>query len=165
MSLYIEHSGAATIFELRTMQRLLPPIVFVIAALSMWALHACAPVATLVPSPLNWAGLILIVCGLAAARWGAVTFRRIGTEIMTFGRPDRLVTHGLFRYTRNPIYLGFVIALAGLAMTLGSVTTLIPVLGFFLLADRWYVPFEERRLLETFGPSYEQYASTVRRWL
>ena len=87
------------------------------------------------------------------------------TEINTFKPPKRLVTDGLFRYSRNPIYLGFTLALLGWAIVLGNLAALDGVLLFFLAAHFWYIPFEEKAMKKEFGTVYEQYKKQVRRWL
>ena len=92
-------------------------------------------------------------------------FRKVKTQIHTFKKPKKLVTDGLFQYSRNPIYLGFTMALLGIAFLLGSLTALIPVLFFFLVANFWYIPFEEKNMQMVFGQSYSFYSRKVRRWL
>ncbi|MCE3289332.1 MAG: hypothetical protein K0R83_1344, partial [Caulobacter sp.] len=83
----------------------------------------------------------------------------------TFDDPDVLVTGGPFRFTRNPMYLGFLLLLAGVALGLGAASPWIVPVVFWLLADRWYIPFEERAMRRTFGEAYEAYARRVRRWV
>ena len=92
-------------------------------------------------------------------------FRKAKTQIHTFKVPKKLVTTGLFQYSRNPIYLGFTIVLLGIALLYGSLSTLIPVLLFFLIANFWYIPFEEKNMKKVFGQSYLFYRRRVRRWL
>jgi protein-S-isoprenylcysteine O-methyltransferase Ste14 len=89
----------------------------------------------------------------------------MSTEIHTFKKPRQLVTHGLFRHSRNPIYVGFVCILWGLSMLLGSLSTFIVVLAFVIITDRWYIPFEEKNMEEVFDKAYKQYKKEVRRWL
>jgi protein-S-isoprenylcysteine O-methyltransferase Ste14 len=144
---------------------LLPPVALVLTAGAMLALHWNAPVASVVPPPFNWAGLLLIVAGLGLAQWHARLFRRIGTNINTFADPDQLTTEGFFSRSRNPMYLGMVLCLTGVAMLLGSLSPWLGPLGFFALANFWYVPVEERAMGRRFGPAYAQYQQRVRRWL
>ena len=97
--------------------------------------------------------------------WHARLFRRAGTEIHTFRMPRVLVTDGLFRHSRNPMYLGFLLVLAGLALVLGAAVPLLVVAAFALVVDRWYIRHEERALREAFGDAYDDYCGRVRRWL
>jgi protein-S-isoprenylcysteine O-methyltransferase Ste14 len=144
---------------------LLPPIVLVISAAAMVLLHCTGPLATLLAPPWNAVGVAFFLAGLAVAQWHARLFRRVGTEINTFRRPGRLVREGLFRVSRNPMYLGFAIALAGVALGLGSASPWLAWLLFILLTDRWYIRVEEAAMLACFGDEYAAYQREVRRWL
>jgi protein-S-isoprenylcysteine O-methyltransferase Ste14 len=144
---------------------LLPPIVCVASIALMVVLHLNFPVIGLLPQPFNWIGGVLIVAGLGCAQWHARLFRRLGTNINTFGEPGTLTTSGLFRRTRNPMYLGMVVALLGVACLLGSLSPFAGPVGFFVLANSWYIPLEEQAMSKKFGADYQQYQRTVPRWL
>lgn len=144
---------------------LLPPVVLLMSAGLMWALHLTVPIMELVPQPFNWGGLLLIAAGLACANWHARLFRRIGTNINTFGEPGKLTTEGLFRRTRNPMYLGMILSLIGVACALGSLSPFAGPLAFFVLAEFWYVPLEEKAMAMKFGDEYVAYQQAVPRWL
>jgi protein-S-isoprenylcysteine O-methyltransferase Ste14 len=85
--------------------------------------------------------------------------------VNTFSNPDQLVTDGLYRFSRNPMYLGFALVLIGVWLLLGRLTPLMGVLLFVLVADRWYIAYEECRLVETFGQAFTAYKAHTRRWL
>lgn len=144
--------------------RILPPAVVVLGLLAMIVLRLCAPLALIPPPPWTWAGWIIAAAGLAVTLSGAGLFRRTGTNIKTFDDPDVLVTGGPFRFSRNPMYLGFFLLLAGVALGLGAASAWVVPAVFWLLADRWYIPFEERAMRRAFGESFEAYARRVRRW-
>jgi protein-S-isoprenylcysteine O-methyltransferase Ste14 len=131
----------------------------------MLLLHLKLPIAQVLPQPVNWVGFVLIVAGLGIASWHARLFRRIGTNINTFGEPGSLITKGLFRRTRNPMYLGMVACLAGLSLMLGSVSSIAGPVGFFALANYWYIPLEEKAMSSKFGIEYLEYQRSVPRWL
>lgn len=147
------------------MKKILPPIAFLIAVLMMLVLHACWPIATVIVPPYHLFGIVLIAVGVGLSISGSRQFARVGANIKTFDAPTKLVTDGLFRYSRNPMYLGFVLALIGVSLTLNSVSTLPIPLLFFLLSDRWYIRFEEQRMIEHFGADYVAYRQRTRRWL
>ena len=84
---------------------------------------------------------------------------------MTFDTPRNLVTTGLFAWSRNPMYLGFTLVLLAAALAVNMWLALLGPLAFFLAAQFWYVPFEERAARETFGVAYEIYAARTRRWV
>ena len=103
--------------------------------------------------------------GLSLNLGGAGLFARLGTNIKTFNDPGRLVDTGLFRVTRNPMYLGFFAMLCGVALALGVASAWIGPVLFFMAAQLWYIPFEERRMHETFGGYYIEYQRRVPRWV
>jgi protein-S-isoprenylcysteine O-methyltransferase Ste14 len=131
----------------------------------MMLLHIEMPIAQVLPQPVNWVGLVMIVAGLGIANWHARLFRRIGANINTFGEPGMLITEGLFRRTRNPMYLGMVVSLVGVACILGSVSPIVGPIGFFVLANFWYIPLEERAMALKFGNDYLEYQRSAPRWL
>ncbi|WP_235284742.1 isoprenylcysteine carboxylmethyltransferase family protein (plasmid) [Vibrio coralliilyticus] len=108
----------------------------------------------------------MIVLGLWLSAEGKRLFAQLNTNIMTFGQPTLLVTQGIYQYTRNPMYLGFAVALLGVAILSGaSLPALFLTLLFILITDRWYIRFEEQILRDTFGQGYDQYCRQVRRWV
>ena len=147
-------------------QKLLPPRLFLIGLIVMTATHLLAGPDHKWGSPAQTlAGVAIAVFFLALTILGARQFSRRKTNINTFLKPDALVTTGLFRYTRNPMYLGFAGALFGAAIALNCLTGLIVALVFILIADRWYIRFEEKTMSETFGAAYADYCAQTRRWI
>jgi protein-S-isoprenylcysteine O-methyltransferase Ste14 len=147
------------------MPRLLPPVLLLISMIAMATVHRYLPGIHFLPAWTRWPGLALLLIGIAISAWHARLFRRRGTNIHTFRDPDVLVTEGMFRFTRNPMYLGFALALAGMAAILGSTTPFIVLALFIFLVDRWYIRLEERAMLRQFGDAYRSYRQQVRRWL
>ena len=147
------------------MRWFIPPIFVLISLVAMVALRLGGANTHLVVAPYNLAGVVLAVIGIGLAVAGSRQIDRAQTEINTFGQPRQLVTAGLFRFTRNPMYLGFLDLLLGTALALNSAYALVPALAFFAPAQFWYIPFEERRMVQTFGPAYDAYRHRVRRWI
>lgn len=147
------------------MQRLIPPILTLICLAAMGLLRLFMPGTILIEMPGAWIGVAPLTAGLALLLGGAGRFRRLGTNIKTFNEPGVLVTSGLFRWTRNPMYLGFLLLLLGVAILLGAATPFGPVLLFFLVANGWYIPFEERAMTAKFGGAYEAYVRATPRWI
>ena len=147
------------------MRRLLPPQLFVICAAAAAAVGWIVPVSKHLPLPVRLLGVPLLTGGLVIASRSAATFDRLDTNINTFDDPDVLVETAAFRYSRNPMYLGFTLALLGISTLVGQLTALVGPVVFWLSADRWYVPFEERRMSAVFGPAYVEYCRSVPRWL
>ena len=109
--------------------------------------------------------MALIVVGIFLLVIGSRLFARVRTNINTFLRPDKLVTDGPFRYSRNPMYVGFVLVLLGICVTLGTLSPFAVVVAFFAVANYWYIPIEERNCAGAFGEEYARYQDQVRRWL
>ncbi|GAB3033125.1 methyltransferase family protein [Bowmanella dokdonensis] len=103
-------------------------------------------------------GLLLLV--LAAG-----LFRLRGTTVDPTRAPDKLVTDGVYRLSRNPMYLGMLLVLLGMALLLNSVLSLVFPLLFFVLINRLVIPREEQRVEEVFGEQFALYKQRTRRWL
>lgn len=143
---------------------LLPPFILVLTIIAMIFLDQYAPIAHLWESPHQWIGIPIIVAGVATALWHARLFKRLSTNINTFKDPDLLVTEGFFRVSRNPMYLGFIVALSGVWILLGSVIALAPAMVFWLITNSWYIPMEEAAMERKFGEQYRVYKQKTPRW-
>lgn len=146
-------------------QRFLPPHLFLLCVITAGALHWLMPVHSLWPMPWNLLGILPIAMGIGLLVSGSRRFARAGTNIHTFLTPTSLVTDGVFRISRNPMYLGFAVTLFGISATFGSLSSFAATLVFVLIADFWYIPFEERACEAGFGEAYVNYRARVRRWI
>ena len=144
---------------------LLPPVLVVFCLIAMVAMDQLSPFRDVITHPWRLSGIAIGAFGLLADLSSAVRFLRLKTNIVPFRDPDSVVVSGLFAYTRNPMYLGYLLILLGAAVYLGSLLPFLMVLVFFVAADRWYIPDEERRLEKLFGDEYAAYRRRVRRWL
>ena len=131
----------------------------------MSGLHLLAPVSQVITSPYRYLGIIPLSAGVAVVLWAAGIFRRVGTAIKPFEVSTVLVVDGPYRVSRNPIYLGMVCALIGVAVLLGSLTPVVVIPLFAYWIDRRFIRAEEAMLGETFGTQYDSYKAQVRRWL
>ena len=110
-------------------------------------------------------GGAVIVAGLLLASVGIRHFRRQHTTVEPFGTPTALVSTGPYRFTRNPMYLGIVVTLAGIALLVATIPFLIPPVAFFVIINATQIPREEAKLTALFGDQYTHYRQRVRRWL
>ena len=147
------------------MKSVLPPTLVLSCLVSMIVLHWLLPITPMLPTPFNLLGLMSLVLGLVLNLAADRAFKIARTNVNTFDEPDTLVTYGLFRYSRNPMYLGFVLILVGAWMLLGSASPLMGVAVFFLVSNCYYIPFEEHMLAKKFGKEFEAYTSRTRRWI
>ena len=144
---------------------LLPPVLLVFCLIVMVGMDQWLPFNDVIHHPWRLAGIAIGGVGLLADLASALRFLRLKTNIIPFRDPESVVVTGMFAYSRNPMYLGYVLILLGAAVYLGSLMPFVMVLVFFLAADRWYIPDEERRLQRIFGEEYATYCARVRRWL
>ncbi len=108
----------------------------------------------IIPKLFNYLGVFLIITGIVITIKVRKQFEKMDTEIHTFKKPRKLVTNGLFKISRNPIYLGFTISLIGVWFILGSILPIIGCLLFFIVSNNFYIPNEERTMEKTFGSEY-----------
>ncbi len=143
----------------------LPPAYFWSFSLLAVMSHFLLPLYDLIPSPFHLLGLPPIVLGVGLAVWGDTIFKREKTTIKSYNMPSKLVTGGPFAISRHPIYLGMLLALAGVAILCGSLTPWIFPALFAAVIEVLFIPFEEHAMETEFGEAYREYKSKVRRWL
>lgn len=144
-----------------------PPVAAVLMAGAMWGISSFAPLLEMPPSMRRSTALALALAGAAFSLAGVVSFRRARTTVNPT-KPEKtssLVCSGVYRVTRNPMYLGLLLVLAAWAVFLSSAWALLGPLAFLLYIDRFQIAPEERVLSALFGPAYTAYKSRVRRWL
>ena len=142
----------------------LPPPVLVGGVLAVaWFAHLFLPV--LLGPPLPNYGTLVLFLGIGLIGWSLLTLVQAGND----PRPDRpdaaLVTAGPFRFSRNPIYLGFLVVVLGFALRWGDLWGWLALLICHLALDRLVVAKEEAYLSTRFGAAYEAYRTRVRRWV
>ena len=121
--------------------------------------------ARIIPPLWNLLGMIPLALGVVVNLIADQAFHKANTTVKPFKESTALITEGAFRISRNPMYLGFVLVLIGIAVLMRSLTPYVIVLIFAILMDRMYIREEERMLAEEFGTAWEQYKRNVRRWL
>ena len=150
---------------MKIFQKILPPIHLAICLVIMFLLHRFLPLLTVIPGHYTNAGLPIVLMGLFSAGLGATTFRKADTPVKPFEPSTTLVTHGLFRFSRNPMYLGLVFVLTGAAVFMGTLSPFFVVPLFILVLQEGYIKHEEVFLEKLFGDAYRSYKARVRRWL
>jgi protein-S-isoprenylcysteine O-methyltransferase Ste14 len=106
---------------------------------------------------------------LAAARTTApclaITFLIRRTTLNPFAAPPTFLARGLYRFSRNPMYLGVVLVYLAGTLLVGSLWPLVLLVAPLLILDRVVIPFEEANMRTAFGDSYQSYCAHVRRWV
>ena len=144
-----------------------PPVVALGFAAVMWLLAISLPLFTFFPPwRLHLGGGIALLGGLFALA-GAIAFRKLRTTVNPLkpAQSSAVVTAGVYKITRNPMYVGLVLVLLGWAIYLGAPLTLLGPIGFAMYVQRFQIIPEERVLLAKFGDQYSAYMAKVRRWL
>lgn len=145
---------------------IVPPIWFLSFLFLGVALHYLVPTTRLFDLSSSWAGAVLFGAGFALTLYASSIFSKEKTEILPTSPANRvLVTSGPFRFTRNPMYLGMVVALVGTALFFGSLPLYLVPVAQFLVLNFVFIPFEEQKMARQFGAAYEDYKQKVRRWL
>lgn len=156
-----------------------PPLIYIGFLMAGWGLAILGRRPDVVQAGFGWLdigfgmetavrrslALPLIVGGLLVDGMAAGLFRRFGTAVEPWKPSTALVTEGLYRFSRNPIYVGFAVTYAGLAVAMDSVVALALLAPCLLVVDRGVIAREERYLAGLFGADYAAYRARVRRWL
>jgi protein-S-isoprenylcysteine O-methyltransferase Ste14 len=152
----------------RTLDLKVPPVAIAFAcALAMWLARLATPGLTTHFNGRALVGAAIAATGVALAVAGVITFRTAATTVDPT-HPERsvsLVTRGPYRCSRNPMYLGMALLLAGWAAFLANAASLAGLPLFVAYLNRWQIEPEERALADKFGEEFENYRKRVRRWL
>lgn len=146
-----------------------PLVVLAVMALAMWASSLIFPELSI---PVHAAVRLVAapgvaLCGALVSLVGVLAFRHAGTTVnpLTPQSVSSFVAGGIYRYSRNPMYLGFLLALTGLALLIGNVLgATFPIL-FVLYMNRLQIAPEEDFLTTRFGAAYQTYCESVPRWI
>lgn len=142
-----------------------PPRIFLAAMVLgiighiFWPVHVVSPV---IGIP---AGALLVVAAIGLFVGAVRAFKAAGTPVPGDQPTTAIVRAGPYRFSRNPIYLAFVVFQLGLALLVNSLTLVITLLPAFALVAFVVIPREERYLVQRFPADYAAYSSSVRRWI
>ena len=153
---------------MRWLETRVPPVALVlVTAAGMWLLARAFPALSYEFPGHYAAASVLLAAGAVLVLAGVAQFRKARTTVDPT-KPQAasaLVKDGIYRWTRNPMYLGFAVLLLGWAVYLGSPPSAIALACFVLYMNRFQIVPEERALQERFGSQFAEYRQTVRRWL
>jgi protein-S-isoprenylcysteine O-methyltransferase Ste14 len=147
--------------------RVPPALAAAAAALVMWLIARSAPGLVLPFKGHGQVAAVLTVIGVVIVVIGALQFHRARTTLTPLnpGAASALVVSGIYRYTRNPMYLGIAIVLLAWAIYLSHPLSLLGVVAFVAYIHRFQILPEERALRALFPGAFEAYARAVRRWI
>jgi protein-S-isoprenylcysteine O-methyltransferase Ste14 len=146
--------------------RIPPPVVLLITLL---LIKFISRYESFIPLPSEFAelvGIVVTLIGFLVIVSGVLSFRKARTTVNPL-KPDsasHLVKNGIFRYSRNPMYLGMALILLAASIYVKSVLALLLTLGFVIFISRFQILPEERAMRRLFSKEYDQYCMEVRRW-
>ena len=144
-----------------------PPAVMLVTGALMWIVARAFPALGLVFPARDPVAVGLALAGAVTCLLGVVSFRRAGTTInpMKPESSSSLVMSGIYEWTRNPMYLGFLLVLLGWAIFLANVLSFLFLPAFVLYMNRFQIEPEERALAARVGEAYAAYKARARRWI
>ena len=142
-----------------------PPVVALIFVVMAHFLGDLIPLSFSAPAILRAVGLAMSLVGFLLGIAAFIEFRKAHTTLDPHGSAKQLVTSGIYRYTRNPIYLGFLLLVMGLPLYSGLYWGIILAPLYVLLMNRLIIQHEEAYLERKFGKTYTNYTTDVRRWV
>lgn len=142
----------------------IPPIWLGVAVLALW-IEVSQTGGAAFPGWMKMAGWGLIAAGLCISVLALSAFTSARTSPIPHTRPSAIITTGLYRWSRNPIYLADATMLLGAALVLGALSGVVLLPAFVMLIERRFIRAEEARLAAAFPDEWEAYRSRVRRWL
>jgi protein-S-isoprenylcysteine O-methyltransferase Ste14 len=142
-----------------------PPLAYVIGFGVGYGLHRIMPIRLAASGAWRAPGWTLIAIAAAVMLSALVTFRRVGTTPNPTKPAAALALGGPYRFTRNPMYVGWVFAYVGAALLVNAVWPLLLLPVVIAVVQRMFIEKEERYLEQKFGEAYRQYKARVRRWI
>lgn len=144
-----------------------PPLVLLASLLLIWLLSRVSFAAAFDFNASQTLALVLLLAGIAIAIAGVLEFRSAKTTVNPLDPElaSSLVKTGIFRYTRNPMYLGMLLVSFAAVIFFGNWLSLLGSVFLYSYLTRFQIIPEERAMQNLFGPVFEEYRKTVRRWL
>ena len=142
-----------------------PPIVALIFIVVAYFLGRFIPLPFTAPAILRYIGLALTIIGFLLGIGAFIEFNKAQTTLDPHGSTRQLVTSGIYRFTRNPIYLGFLLMVIGLPLYFGFYWGIVLAPIYIFLMNHLVIQHEEAYLKKKFGDIYTTYISRVRRWV
>src|SRR4051812_8134489 len=142
-----------------------PPLIYVAGLLAGWLLERRYPLTSLPRNISIAGGIVLILAGLLVTRAAARSMWAAKTSMIPIRPTTAIVSDGVYRFTRNPMYVSMVAVYVGIALLIRAAWALVLLPLVVLLVDRLVIAKEERYLRGKFGETYTNYCSRVRRWI
>jgi len=142
-----------------------PPRIAALLMIIAFTLWHFSPFETILFVHYRIIGTISIVGGFTIMMWAWFQFQKAKTAICPTAETVAIVMNGAYRICRNPMYLGMLSILMGLAFFMGAVEAFFAPAAFFIIIDKVFIPYEEDKLTRGFGEQYVEYSKRTRRWI
>jgi len=146
-------------------KKALPPTYLISSITAMLVLYFLFPVSRVISFPWVLLGVVPLVIGIIFNLLADGAFKKTGTTVKPFEESTTLITTGVFRISRHPMYVGMVLILIGIAVLMGALTPYVVIPVFVILMEIVFIRIEERMLEEKFGKAWSAYKEKVRRWI
>ena len=144
-----------------------PPVILIVCLVLMWLISRETASLEIDSEVKLLASSFMFLLGVCIAVAGIVSFRKAKTTVNPL-KPEEathLVVVGVFKYTRNPMYLGMLCVTIGMVINLANLWASVMVLAFYLYISQYQIAPEERAMQKLFGDQFAGYTKRVRRWL
>jgi len=148
----------------RKKPKTIPPTYFYICIIFNVAIIFLLPSLNLINSPYNLLGIFPIIFGFYLIARAYYIFKMYKTP-EKFEKSTYLVTSDIYKYSRNPMYLGAIIFLIGLAVLCKNLIGFLSPIFLFLILNFVFIPYEEKKTARELGEKYLKYKNKVRRWI
>jgi protein-S-isoprenylcysteine O-methyltransferase Ste14 len=142
-----------------------PPVIFLAFILLAWWLNDLVPLRLKAAETIISLGWLFCIASFLLACASVYQFVKARTHIEPWKPADALIISGVFRFSRNPIYLAFVLFTFGLGLVMNNLWVVLSIMPSIAVLHRWVIIKEERYLSSRFGKEYRDYCNNVRRWL
>lgn len=143
----------------------IPPIIYLVGLFLGLLLHYLYPVKCLPAAISVWSGVLLILISVPMALSAFLAFRRAGTSPDVHKPTTAISVDGIYRFSRNPMYVSLALLYLGIACWVNSLWILLLLVPVLVVVDQGVIKREERYLEKKFGDEYLRYKSQVRRWI
>ena len=142
-----------------------PLLLFLVVIGAAYGIHYVYPMGLGGASELKYVGGLVIILGIGVIVMASLNFKRAKTTIEPWKPSTAIISTGIYRYSRNPIYLALCLIQMGIGLALNNFWILIAVLVYALLLYHMAIKKEEAYLESKFGEEYTAYKNKVRRWI
>lgn len=154
-----------SMIKFNMVKKIMPPTFFYLGIVLIILMHLIFPIKQIISYPYTFSGLLIILIGAILNIWAWSLFIKDNTTQNPYKTPNKFVLIGIYNISRNPMYLGMLIILIGIAILMGSLITFIFPIIFFVIINWFFIPMEEKNMEIKFGKKYSEYKNKVRRWI